>query len=83
MQLPALTIQLPAVGGGTFPLTLKATQSYIPPTTSNGTIYYCSGVFKNPSTTGTIFGTSAMLGQMAIFDLAKNQIGFAPQTFCP
>ena len=82
-QLPHLTLVFPAPGGGTSEVTLKATQSYLPVTMSNGTAYYCSGVIANPNpASGTIIGTSVMRGQLAIFDLDTNEIGFAPQTFC-
>jgi hypothetical protein len=83
-RLPTLTMAFPGVDGGTSAVTRKATQSYIPPTTSaDGTTYYCSGIIQNPGPTGTIIGTSAMLGQLVIIELDTNQVGFAPQTFCP
>lgn len=82
-HLPPLTLVFPAPDGGTSEVTLKATQSYLPVTISNGTAYYCSGVISNPNpNSGTIIGTSVMLGQLAIFDLDTNEFGFAPQTFC-
>jgi hypothetical protein len=81
-QLPVLTLELPAGDGGTTTLTRPATESYLPLTLSNGSTFYCSGIFANPLATGTILGTSAMLGQMVIFDLAGSRIGFAPQAFC-
>jgi hypothetical protein len=82
-QLPALTLSFPSLLGGTSVVTMKATRSYLPPTTSNGTTYYCSGIYPNPQATETIIGTSAMLGEMAIFDIGANRIGFAPQALCP
>jgi hypothetical protein len=83
-QLPALTLTFPDGNGGTFALTMKPTQSYIPPTLSGGTTFYCSGLFQNmATTTGTIFGTSAMLGSLVIFDIDGHRIGFAPQSYCP
>jgi hypothetical protein len=84
-ELPTLTLSFPRVDGGTFSLELKATDSYLPPTTSGGTTYYCSGIFQNASTTGetTILGTAAMLGHLVIFDLEDGKIGFAPQGLCP
>ncbi len=83
-RLPTLTMAFPGLDGGTSAVTLKATQSYIPPTTTaDGTKYYCSGIIQNPGPTGTIIGTSAMLGQVVIIELDTNQIGFAPQRFCP
>jgi hypothetical protein len=82
-QLPELALSFPAFGGGSSVVTKKATQSYLSPTTSNGMTYYCSGIYPNPQTTGTILGTSAMLGEMVIFDIGANRVGFAPNTFCP
>jgi hypothetical protein len=82
-QLPALTLAFPAGDGGMSVVTRQATQSYLPPTLSKGSTFYCSGIFANPLGTGTILGTSAMLGQMVIFDLAGSRVGFAPQAFCP
>jgi hypothetical protein len=81
-QFPLLTLSFPAMGGGRSVVTMKATKSYLPPTTSKGMTYYCSGIYENPLGTGTILGSSAMLGQMVIFDLEANRIGFAPQSFC-
>jgi hypothetical protein len=84
-QLPTLTLSFPRVGGGTLSLELKATDSYLPPTVSGGTTYYCSGIFKGTSGTDnvTVLGTAAMLGHLVIFDLEEGRIGFAPQGFCP
>jgi len=80
-QLPTLTLVFPSVFGGTVAVTLKATQSYLPPTQAGETTFYCSGILSNPGP-GTILGTSAMLGQLVIFNLDDNEIGFAPQNFC-
>jgi hypothetical protein len=83
-MLPALSLSFPRVGGGTFSLDLKATDSYLPPTTEpDGSTYYCSGILQGTAATGTVLGTSAMLGHLVIFDLADGKIGFAPQAFCP
>jgi hypothetical protein len=82
-QLPPLTLVFPSTTSGMTTITLKATQSYLPPTQSNETTFYCSGVIANQGTTGTILGTSVMHGQLVIFDLQADQIGFAPQAFCP
>lgn len=81
-ELPPLTLSFPRVGGGTLSLELKATDSYLPPTTSGGVVSYCSGIFAGASGE-TVLGSAAMLGHMVIFDLEDNQIGFAPQGFCP
>jgi hypothetical protein len=86
-ELPALTLVFPdgAGQGGLTTVTLTATQSYLPPTVSNGTTFYCSGIYRNLDTMGatTILGTAAMLGQAVIFDVEGGRIGFAPQAFCP
>jgi hypothetical protein len=82
-QFPELTLSFPGMGGSRSVVTMKATKSYLPTATSNAMTYYCSGIYSNPLSTGTILGTSAMLGQMAIFDIEANRIGFAPQNFCP
>ena len=82
-QLPTMTLVFPAPDGSKTALTRTATTSYLSPTAANGKTYYCSGIFENPVATGTIFGTSAMIGQMVIFDVDGRRIGFAPQTFCP
>jgi hypothetical protein len=82
-QLPALTFEFPSMDGvGMTELTLKATQSYLPPTVSQGSTFYCSGIYSNPLGSGTILGTSVMLSQMVVFDLAGSRIGFAPQAYC-
>jgi hypothetical protein len=81
-QLPALTLVVPQTGGGTIALRRKPTESYLPPTVSNGATYYCSGIYPSP-VAGTILGTSAMLGQMVIVDLVGQRVGFAPQAYCP
>jgi hypothetical protein len=82
-QLPALTLVFPMTGGGTTTVALPATRSYLTPTVSNGMTYYCSGILQNPLGTGTVIGTSVMLGQMIIFDVDGARIGFAPQAMCP
>jgi hypothetical protein len=82
-QLPTLTLVFPGVDTETSALVLTATESYLPVTLSGGTDYYCSGLLENDGTTGTILGTSAMLGHLAIFDLVQKRFGFAPQTYCP
>lgn len=81
--LPSLTLAFPGADAGTISLDLKPTQSYLPPTTANGATYYCSGIYENPLATGTVLGTSVMLGQMVIFDVDGQRIGFAPESFCP
>jgi hypothetical protein len=83
-ELPTLTLSFPGTDGGSVSLTLKATDSYLPFTTSDET-YYCSGIYENTdgAEARTILGTSAMLGHVVIFDLAGGRLGFAPQDFCP
>ncbi len=81
-QFPELTLSFPATGGGTSVVTMKATKSYLPTATRNGTTYYCGGIYPTPVAGATILGTSMMLGQMVIFDLEANRVGFAPQSLC-
>jgi hypothetical protein len=81
-QLPALTLSFPMTGGGTAPVALPATKSYLTPAVSNGMTFYCSGVLQNPLSTGTVIGTSVMIGQMVIFDVDGARVGFAPQALC-
>jgi hypothetical protein len=80
-QFPELMLSFPAMGGGTSALKLAATKSYLSTAISNGTTYYCSGIDVSP-VAGTILGSSVMRGEMVIFDLDANRIGFAPQSFC-
>jgi hypothetical protein len=82
-QLPALTLVFPMTGGGTTTVALPATRSYLTPAASNGMTYYCSGILQNPLGSGTVIGTSVMLGQMLVFDVDGARIGFAPQAMCP
>jgi hypothetical protein len=84
-QFPTLTLSFPDAAGGTLSLALKATDSYLPATMSDGTTFYCSGIHNNQGTTAasTILGSAAMLGHVVIFDLADGKLGFAPQTYCP
>jgi hypothetical protein len=84
-ELPAMTLSFPGTGGGSSSLTLKATDSYLTPTVSSGTTYYCSGIYENTTATeaSTILGTSVMSGHLVLFDVANSRLGFAPQTFCP
>jgi hypothetical protein len=82
-QLPTLTLVLPMTGGGTTPIVLPATKSYLTPAASNGTTFYCSGILQNPLATGTVIGTSVMIGQMVVFDVDGARIGFVPQAMCP
>jgi hypothetical protein len=82
MQLPPLSLVFPSPDGGAAEVTLPATQSYLQATPVGESTLYCSGVLSNPNSTGTILGTSVMIGQLVIFDLATNEVGFAPQTHC-
>jgi hypothetical protein len=80
-RLPALTLTFPGVAGGNVTLVLPATESYLAPTGAHdGT--YCSGILSNPMAMGTILGTSAMPGNLVVFDLDQRVFGYAPQAFC-
>jgi hypothetical protein len=61
---------------------MQATKSYLPTATVNGRTYYCGGIYLSPVAGRTILGSSVMSGEMVIFDLDANRVGFAPQGFC-
>jgi hypothetical protein len=82
-ELPALEFSFPGAAGGTVSLTLKATESYLPPSTDGGKTYYCSGMWPSPDPGKTILGAAAMLGHLVIFDVADGKLGFASQAYCP
>jgi hypothetical protein len=82
--LPPLTLTLPALDGGTFALSLPATQSYLAPLPVNGVVQYCSGVAdSHPIGDVTILGNSVLQAYITILDEGGRQVGFAPQSFCP
>ncbi len=82
-MLPPFTVTLPTKAGGTFTLTSPATQSYLfYQAGMNGMPGgYCLGVAA-VANVPTILGDSFMRQFITVFDLANNQIGFAPQKGC-
>ena len=81
--LPPLTLTFPGVGGGTFTLSLPATQSYLLPIASGGTTVYCFGAADSNQLSGqTIIGAAALRTNITVFDEGNSQVGFVPQAFC-
>ena len=78
-----LTLTFPAADGGSFTLSLPATQSYLLPVTSGGTTEYCFGVADSSQFSGqTIIGAAALRTNITVFDEAHRQVGFVPQAYC-
>ncbi len=81
--LPPLTVTFPAVAGGSFTLSLPATQSYLMPVSSGGMTGYCFGAGDNSQVNGqTIIGAAALRTNITLFDEGGSQIGFVPQGYC-
>lgn len=82
-MLPPFTVTVPDKNGGTITLTSPATQSYLfYQAGMNGMPGgYCLGVAA-VANVPTILGDSFMRQFITVFDLANNQIGFAPQQGC-
>lgn len=84
-SLPTLTLVFPAVGGGTFELTLPATESYLTPVVFNGQVMYCPAVSEQSAATGApaiVIGNAFMHSSVTIFDRENMQIGFAQEANC-
>jgi Eukaryotic aspartyl protease len=79
--LPTVTLQLDDGAGGSTPLTLKATTSYLQPITVSGVTKYCPEIEPSGSTT-TIIGSSFVRSQVVVYDIAGSRIGFAPYAGC-
>ena len=81
--LQPMTLTLPTAAGGSFTLSLPATQSYLLPVTSGNVTEYCAGVGDNGQLGGqTIMGDSVLRANITVFDEGNNQVGFVPQTYC-
>ncbi len=81
--LQPLTLTFPTAAGGSFTLTLPATESYLIPVTSGGVTAYCAGVGDNAMLQGqTIIGDAALRANITIFDEGNTQVGFVPQSYC-
>jgi hypothetical protein len=76
--LPALQVTLPRVGGGSFTLSMPATQSYL--ALFGG--QYCAAVGDGAQLGGTIWGAPSLRAYLTVFDVGNNQIGFVPQSAC-
>ncbi|HEY4240505.1 MAG TPA: pepsin-like aspartic protease [Kofleriaceae bacterium] len=79
--LPTLSFTF---GGATTPVTLPATQSYL---YFGGANQWCYGFGNSSAVFGgsisaSLLGDNTLHGVVAVFDLANNQIGFAPQVGC-
>jgi cathepsin D len=77
--LPKLTVTVPKTGGGSFTLSMPATQSYLALMAGA----YCGGVGDNSQLGGqTIWGAPGLRAYITIFDIGNSQIGFAAQSSC-
>ncbi|MHB8416922.1 MAG: pepsin-like aspartic protease [Myxococcales bacterium] len=82
-QLPPLTLTFPGVNGGSFTLTMPATQSYLIPVGSGSQTQYCAGAGDNSSLQGTtIIGAPALRAYITLLDEGNSQVGFLHQTYC-
>jgi hypothetical protein len=80
-DLPTFTIMLDDGAGGSTPLTLKATSSYLEPIVVSGVTKYCPEV--EPSGTSTaIIGSAFVREQVVVYDIAASRVGFAPYANC-
>jgi hypothetical protein len=80
--LPAMAITLPLAGGGTFDLTLPATQSYLLDQQAEG-MGMCYAVESiNQPGIPIIMGDTILRGFVTVFDVTGKTIGFAPQKGC-
>lgn len=81
--LPPLAITLPLAGGGTFDLTLPATQSYLLDQSMGGQSAMCYAVQSiNQPGIPIIMGDTILRGFVTVFDVTGQKIGFAPQKGC-
>ena len=81
--LPPFAITLPLAGGGTFDLTLPATQSYLldqSDATQSSMCYAIQSI--NQPGIPIIIGDTILRGFVTLFDVTAQKIGFAPQKGC-
>ena len=76
--LPPLTLAFPSMNGGTFTMTLPASQSYLQPYEGR----YCLVVESLSDFDETILGNTIMRAFITVVDLANAQVGFAPEVGC-
>jgi hypothetical protein len=83
-MLPALNLVFPTAGGSSFTIAAPANQSYLTPVNTGSGVVYCAAVFDmGGNGQGSLLGDSFLQSSVTVFDLANNQIGFAPQKGCP
>ncbi len=80
--LPTLSLTFPDISGGTFTLSVTATESYLVPELMGEPGYYCSGLV-DAGTSGTTVGISFLRSQVTVWDRGQQIIGFAPAAGCP
>jgi len=81
--LPPFTITLPKAGGGTFDLTMPATQSYLLLQSDATQTAMCYAVTSiNTPGVPIIIGDTILRSWVTVFDLTGKTIGFAPQKGC-
>ncbi len=81
--LPPMTLTLPKLSGGSFTLSLPATQSYLAPFRVKGSLEYCSAIADNAMIGNvTILGNAVLQAYITILDEGSRQVGFAPQHYC-
>jgi hypothetical protein len=80
--LPTLTLAVDDGAGGSFDVTVGATESYLEPIRKNGVVYYCSEIEPRPGTS-TVLGSGAMRGLLVVVDRASTRVGLATHSACP
>lgn len=81
--LPPFTITLPEAGGGTFDLTMPATQSYLLLQSDGQQTAMCYAVQSiNQPGIPIIIGDTILRSWVTVFDVAAKTIAFAPQKGC-
>jgi hypothetical protein len=82
-----LTVTLPDQAGGSFTLTLPATESYLQVVSTQGLSLFCPNVVSAADVgpageVPTVLPNIVMQSYVTIFDLRNNRVGFAPQQGC-
>jgi pepsin A len=79
--LPPLTLTFPDGAGGSFTLSLPATESYLAATQDGE---YCGGVYNSGSAEAgnTIIGDAVLHANITVFDEGNSRVGFVPQASC-
>lgn len=79
--LPTFTLAVDDGAGGSFDVTLGATDSYLQPIRKDGVLYYCPEVEENTSG-GTVLGAAVMRSLLVVIDRAATRVGFASYGSC-